>query len=129
MTTTSPTQPARYCEGCEATGHPLTAAGYCPICADIACGTGDGDQVALPVPADTQAAYDALNAHLTTSGCTGNGCLVCALATDTCPECQMSGTEMDADTYDEHLFIGGAVALGCEGYATPAVRAAALLPA
>lgn len=106
----------------------LTGSGYCVTCAINACDSGDGDLVGLPTPANDVAAANAFEKHITTCPSDTDrtrACLVCALARRECPECRTDSAV--APTCREHLIVRGFVLVGCEGYVTPAARAAALL--
>lgn len=118
------------CPGC-GRGHPITPTGHCPDCAATACSQGDGERVGLPsVPDDdVDQAVDLIRQHLADPytlllppGC----CPVCAHLTDTCPECGHTVADMDGEEADQHeVTDGGTVLIGCEGYQTPILRAAA----
>lgn len=119
------------CPGC-GTGHPITPTGHCPACAATACSEGDGDRVGLPsVPeVDVGRAIELVRRHfkdpillLTDPVC----CPVCAHVTPACPECGHSLSGMDGEEVDLHVFTeGGTVLVGCEGFHTPLLRAAAV---
>lgn len=115
------------CRTCHTTDQPLTATGHCPTCADQATGDGDGDRVGLPVPAKyTQdSAVAALLAHVDHDP---QVCIVRALATTTCGECDESPGPDTPDGCSDgwHRMAGPFVAVGCEGYLEPAARAALL---
>lgn len=112
----------RVCDACETPGV-LTPTGHCPGCAIEACAWGAGEDVGLPVPADLGAALDALIAHV---GCRTPDCLVCAVAEQSCSECDQHVDDFDADQLADHVVVGAWVAVGCEDFVTAALRAVAL---
>lgn len=127
------------CRNCGA-GRPLTSEGYCAPCASYRCALGDGQAVGLPLPGPD--GVRALAAHLARHDFASEvGCLVCALATPQCSECGLRTDDMTPAELALHVTVdvasggleprtpggaAGAVAVGCEGYVGPAVRAAAL---
>jgi hypothetical protein len=70
-----------------------------------------------------------LGEHLDLDGYQPRRCWTCALLTTACPECDTSLTEMTSEHHAHHRTVGPWVAIGCELYVTPALRAAVLPPA
>lgn len=119
------------CRGeCGETEPPFTQAGFCPDCATDVCAAGGGDVVGLPVPADLDSAIAQLANHYTQGAWhkVTEGCLVCHLASRRCWECGLMLGDMSDSERDEHRLCPNELflAVECEGYVTPAVRAAAL---
>lgn len=120
------------CTHCGADRGPFTPTGHCATCAGEMCAIGAADRVGLPLPS-MDAVFD-LRAHMTLHDPLGEqaGCLVCALSSPECPECETRTDDMPAADLALHVTVslgGGAadvVAVGCEGYVLPAVRAVAL---
>ncbi len=119
----------RWCACC---GELLPAAWpwtMCVGCSVKVCAVGNGQAARLPPPGDLDRAVRALERHV--AACARpdrSGCPVCAFASVTCPEC---GDVSDAmgDDASLHGFLDEWVIVGCEGYVTPIVRAAAALAA
>ncbi len=126
----TPAARAGRCARCGYTGRPLTTAGWCPECADVACGAGDGDRVGLPVPADVDAAVAALARHVDECDVDDpTACPVCAFASIVCTECDRATDLIMRDgDWEAHRFSDDDewVIVGCEGYVFPIVRAAAV---
>jgi hypothetical protein len=124
----APVTDATYCEGCDADGRPLTSAGFCPICAEIAVAQGDGDRVGLPEPADVDVAIEALDTHIGECAFLDDGdpdqCPVCAFASITCPECLLESDVIEVEGIDPHEYSDEWVIVGCEGFVMPILRAA-----
>lgn len=114
---------ARRCQRCRHRAL-LTYHGWCPTCVHHCCGTGDGTRVGLPVPADLAHAVRRLDHHLDHDGYRPHACWTCALLTGDCPECDTPLAAMTPDHRARHRTVGAWVAIGCELYVTPAVRAA-----
>jgi hypothetical protein len=104
---------------------PRTYHGWCPPCVRDCCGAGEGPRVGLPVPADLEHAVRQLDDHLRHDKYRPRACWTCALLTADCPECETSLFEMTPEHRAQHRIVGQWIAIGCELYATPAVRAAA----
>jgi hypothetical protein len=111
----------RPCYACRTIGPPLTSQRFCPACADIACVGGDGERTGLQVPTNVSAAVVTLESHSLACQIDRRACLVCALLAlaGTCPEGGQNG--------NDHIKLGPRVVVGCLGYVTSAVRAAAQL--
>jgi hypothetical protein len=108
----------------------LTYYGWCPGCVRRCCDEGDGLRVGLPAPTDVDQAVGQLDAHLRIDGYRPRRCWTCALLLEHCPECDTTVTAMTPDDLSEHRVVrdrvgGGWVVIGCEGYATAALRSAA----
>lgn len=118
------------CLGC-GKGHPITPTGHCPACAATACSEGDGKRVGLPTVPEVQAhrATEVIRRHLADPytllappGC----CPVCAHLSPVCPDCGHTTADMDGEEADQHVLTdGGTVLIGCEGFQTVILRAAA----
>lgn len=112
------------CPNCQTTTTgPTSPTGWCAYCTIQACGDGDGDSAGLPTVADVDAAVAAFDRHLATcpGGCR---CLAHRVASTRCSECGEDSDMFEPD--DGHRVAGGFVLVGCEGYHTAALRAAAL---
>lgn len=118
-----------YCEGCEGVSGlpPVTSMSYCAECARIACDAGEGPAVGLPVPPDIEAAIAALEAHRCDDDPCDDArrCPVCVFGSACCGECGEWMDDLGAEAFGLHrLVVENWVAVGCEGYLTPVVRAA-----
>ena len=99
--------------------------GWCHACVRRCCGAGEGPRVGLPVPADIDRAVRQLDHHLRHHGYRPRACWTCALLTADCPECDTPLSEMKSELRAQHRTVAQWIAIGCELYVTPAVRAAA----
>ncbi|WP_394621243.1 hypothetical protein JNUCC0626_19760 [Lentzea sp. JNUCC 0626] len=121
---------ATVCRECGDSELPFTPEGFCSGCAFDACADGDGDRVGLPVPTDLDTAVARLADHFV-DGCWHTAdvaCLVCHLAHRRCGDCDLMLGDMSDSQADEHRLCANELflAVGCQGYVTPSVRAAAL---
>jgi hypothetical protein len=119
----------RRCQRCGVPAR-LTYHRWCPSCVRRCCDEGDGLRVGLPTPVDVNHAIGQLDAHLRIDGYRPRRCWTCALLLDYCTECDTNVTAMTADDLSVHGVVGtrvggGWVVIGCEGYATAALRSAA----
>lgn len=113
----------RRCERCRLRVS-LTYHGWCAACVRRCCAAGEGPRVGLPVPADLDHAIRRLDDHLVHDGYRPRACWTCALLTAGCPECDAPLAKMTREHRAQHRTVGAWVAIGCELYVTPAVRAA-----
>lgn len=111
---------------------PLSPTGYCAECVDKMCAEGDGLAAGLPpIPEDKLDDVIAAAARAMTHPWNCQ-CLVCLYANEKCSECGLYVWDIDAED-NHHVIvshpdpmINGIILIECEGYHTPALRAAGL---
>jgi hypothetical protein len=104
----------------------LTYCGWCPACVQACCGDGDGPRVGLPVPVDLDHAVQQLDQHLRHDRYQPRTCWTCALLSAHCTECDTSLPDMAPQELADHGVVDRWIVVGCEDYATAALRAAAI---
>jgi hypothetical protein len=78
------------------------------------------------VPVDLGHAVEQLDQHLRHDGYQPRTCWTCALLSTDCTECDTTLPDMSPQEHADHRVVDRWVVVGCEGYVTAALRAAAV---
>jgi hypothetical protein len=78
------------------------------------------------VPVDLDHAFQKLDQHLRRDGYRPRTCWTCTLLSAHCTECDISVPDMSPQERADHRLVDRWVVVGCEDYATAALRAAAV---
>lgn len=100
--------------------------GFCPSCLDDFCGNGDGERVGLFAVREDEIDDVCLfvRQHSQEHPEYVDDCMLCALQSDVCTECDIPEEMMGPEDDEAHLIVDGRILVACEGYHTSFFRLA-----